>query len=103
MLIPLLCGGALAFSAPAARFFHTFTPSETDPAMDPPQFSDRAHLAAPPLGEPKEPLLHVFMAGTGATPAEYTDLLTASATAGFHTLGLEYQYCQLSVGATAEW
>jgi hypothetical protein len=95
---------AVSCTASVSGFFHTFRPSDTNAAMDPPAYSNKAHFAAaPPQATSQPPTLHVFMAGTGAHPHEYTDLLAASANAGFHTIGLEYQSCAQSVGATATW
>eukprot|EP00040_Diaphanoeca_grandis_P012493 m.63330 g.63330 ORF g.63330 m.63330 type:complete len:363 (+) comp23269_c0_seq1:210-1298(+) len=87
---------------------HRFTPTNANPDLQwlAPEYSTiDNNIALPPVSSLglKEKYLNVFLAGTSSAPQSYTMFLNASRNSGMHTLGLVYQYCPLSVGATAEW
>ena len=101
--------------ASATSAVHKFSPREAQPALDP-SAPNSDHIAEAPaaaataataaartLAPPARGLLHVFLPGTGSAPSCCTDLLASSAAAGFHTLGLSYQWCSKPVAATAAW
>jgi hypothetical protein len=100
LLFAVLLGHAPIASATGA--VHKFSPREAQPALDP-SAPNSDHIAEAPAAATARGLLHVFLPGTGSAPSCCTDLLASSTAAGFHSLGVSYQWCSKPVAATAAW